>query len=347
MKPTDTQGPPQKSSPVANQQLGLFLRRKTTRLLLTLLCVALFAFTLIEMSPIDPVTAYLGMDRMQISEEHIATIVERWGLDQSGPTRFFLWAKNVLQGDFGTSIIYNEPVVDVIAKRFFVSLKLMGLAWLFSGIFGLALGVTAGLRQHSLADKCVRLYAYLMASTPSFWVGIVLLSIFSVWLGWTPVCGAVPIGVCPADATVLQYLQHMLLPAATLSIVGIAQIALHTREKMIEAMTSNYATFAWAQGESRWGIGLRHALINVLLPALTLQFASLGELFGGSVLAEQVFSYPGLGKATVEAGLRGDVPLLLGITLISALFVFSGNLIADMLYLRVDPRIQSERGLHP
>jgi peptide/nickel transport system permease protein len=170
-------------------------------------------------------------------------------------------------------------------------------------------------------------------------MGMVLLSIFSVSLGITPICGAYPPGISSSEATVWQYILHLLLPAATLSLIGIAQIALHTREKMIDAMNSNYALFAIAQGNSRVGVALHHALRNVALPAITLQFASLGELFGGSVLAEQVFSYPGLGKATVEAGVRGDIPLLLGIALFSALFVFVGNTIADLLYFRLDPRI--------
>ncbi len=331
---------------MTRQNKTTFWIKKIAKLILTLICVATLAFTLVQLSPIDPVTAYLGMDRMQISTEQEQTIIARWGLEKGPTERFFIWANNAIHGDLGNSIIYNEPVTTVIKNRFWVSLKLMGLAWIFSGIFGFGLGMLAGLRQDSVIDKTIRWYAYLMASTPSFWVGMVLLSIFSVSLGWTPISGATPIGILPSDATVLQYLLHLILPAATLSIIGVAQIALHTREKMIEAMNSNYALFAWAQGESRLGIGIRHAMINVALPAMTLQFASLGELFGGSILAEQVFSYPGLGKATVEAGLRGDVPLLLGITLISAVFVFSGNLAADLLYGKIDPRIKLEGGVN-
>ena len=317
-----------------------FFLGKAGRLALILSLVSVLAFTLVSLSPIDPVSAYIGIDRIQISTEQEQRIIERWGLDQPAPKRFFIWVGNVARGDLGQSMIFNEPVVKVIGKRFMTSLWLMASAWALSGVLGFVLGVLAGMNRGSIMDRIIRLYSYTLASTPSFWMGLVLLSVFSVGLGLTPICCAVPPGVSPADATILQKLHHLILPAATLSIIGIAQIALHTREKMIDAMNSEYALFAFAQGESRAGVAWRHALRNVALPAVTLQFASLGELFGGSVLAEQVFSYPGLGKATVEAGIRGDVPLLLGITLFSALFVFSGNLIADLLYGVLDPKIR-------
>jgi peptide/nickel transport system permease protein len=319
-----------------------FWLNRTGRLFLTMALVSVLAFTLVTLSPIDPVTAYLGMDRMQIGQEQEQLIIARWGLEKGPVERFFIWAENVVHGNLGQSMIFNEPVTTVITKRFLTSLNLMILAWLMSGVLGFTLGVMAGMRQNSVIDRTVRLYAYLMASTPSFWMGMVLLAIFSVALGWTPICGAYPPGTTFADATMWQRLHHLILPAATLSIIGIAQIALHTREKMIDAMNSDYALFALAQGDSQVGVAIHHALRNIALPAITLQFASLGELFGGSVLAEQVFSYPGLGKATVEAGLRGDVPLLLGITLFSTFFVCCGNTIADLLYTRLDPRINRQ-----
>ncbi len=316
-----------------------FCLNRAGRLFMTLALVSSLAFTLVNLSPIDPVSAYLGLDRMQISPAQEELIVERWGLNKAPVERFVIWVGNTLQGDLGRSIIFNEPVSEVIAKRFKTSLSLMACAWLISGVLGFVLGVFSGIYQNSLVDRAIRLYAYIMASTPTFWIGMVLLAIFSVQLGITPICGAYPIGIPSAEVTVWQHLLHLILPAATLSLIGVAQIALHTREKMIDAMNSNYALFATAQGESRIGVAWHHAMKNISMPAITLQFASLGELFGGSVLAEQVFSYPGLGKATVEAGIRGDVPLLLGITLFSTLFVFMGNTIADLLYRKLDPRI--------
>ena len=137
-------------------------------------------------------------------------------------------------------------------------------------------------------------------------------------------------------------IKHLILPALTLSIVGVANVALHTRQKLIEVLASDYVLFARARGEHGFVLFWRHGLRNIAMPAITLQFASFSELFGGAVLAEQVFSYPGLGQATVEAGLRGDVPLLLGIVIFSTLFVFVGNLLADVIYQFVDPRTRRE-----
>lgn len=320
--------------------LPRFLARESLRLAFLLVAVSVIAFTLVSLSPVDPVSAYIGDEVLRVGPEQRQAIAERWGLDDPAPVRFVRWAGQVVQGHLGTSIVFNEPVAEVIGKRFVVSLWLMAAAWLVSGALGFVLGVVAGAAEGSLLDRAIRGYAYTLASTPSFWMGLVLLSIFAVGLGWAPIGGASPIGVPWEAATLGEKLRHLALPALALSIIGVAGIALHTREKTIDAMNSDYALFARAQGESRWGVAWRHSLRNVALPALTLQLGSLGELFGGAVLAEAVFSYPGLGQATVQAGLRGDVPLLLGITLFATLFAFTGNALADASYRFVDPRIR-------
>jgi len=311
---------------------------------LLIAAVASLSFVLVSNSPIDPVDAYVGTAMLKISPEQRDIIAQRWGLDQPPLKRFLTWAGQLVKGDFGVSAIFNEPVLDVIGKRFITSFWLMALAWSFSGAFGFCLGLTAGAWEGSMIDRGIRIYAYTMAATPTFWVGIVMLMVFSVFLGWTPTCCAWPLGMSADQATIWQRLHHLLLPAITLSLIGVAKIVLHTREKTIEAMHSDYAIFARAQGESTIGIVLRQALRNVALPAVTLQFASLGELFGGAVLAEQVFAYPGLGRATVEAGIGGDVPLLLGIVLFSTVFVFMGNSMADFIYQLVDPRMRKVVG---
>lgn len=322
-----------------NTTLTQFFLTKTVRLAALLAAVATLSYTLVSFSPIDPVDAYLGPMILKISPEQRSVIEKRWGLDQGPVARFLTWGKQIVKGDFGNSTIFNEPVISVIGKRFVTSFWLMFSAWLLSGGLGFFLGVLSGTYEDSFLDKIIGLYAYVMASTPTFWVGMVLLAFFSVHLGWTPVCCAWPIGLSQDEASLLQRIYHLLLPAFSLSLIGVAQITLHTREKTISAMNSDYAAFARAQGEKRLGIAFHHAVRNIALPAVTLQFASIGELFGGAVLAEQVFLYPGLGKATVEAGYRGDVPLLLGIVLFSTLFVFTGNTIADLIYRVVDPRI--------
>ena len=164
--------------------------------------------------------------------------------------------------------------------------------------------------------------------------------VFGVWLKILPIGLSVPIGVEASGVTFLDRVRHAILPAVTLSITGVSNIALHTREKMIDIMESDYVLFAKARGVTGWKLFWQHGFRNVLLPVITLQFASISEIFGGSVLVEQVFSYPGLGQAAVAAGLGSDMPLLMAITIVSAIFVFGGNLIANLLYGVVDPRIR-------
>ena len=315
---------------------------RIVRLALVLTAVAIIAFALAKLSPVDPINAYLGADIARIGPEQRALIAEKWGLDQPAQLQFGKWLGNMLAGDLGYSITYNAPVADVLAARFRTSLPLLTLAWLLSGVLGFALGVTAGAFPGTWLDRSIRVYSYVLASAPTFWFAILLLMVFSVGMRWTPVCCAAPIGVLPQDVTTGQFLHHLILPLLTLTILGVAQIALHTRAKMVEIMGSDYALYARAQGASQVEIAIRHGARNAALPAITVLFASLGELFGGSILAEQVFAYPGLGSATVEAGIRGDVPLLLALALFLTVFVFIGNSIADLLYRVVDPRMHGE-----
>ena len=318
----------------------IFTTQKLLRLGLLLLAVAIFTFVLLSLSPIDPVQAYIGADMMQISPEQRQLIAERWGLDQPMLLRFGDWLGQLVQGNWGTSMVFNQPVGEVIASRFSVSVQMLAIAWLLSGLLGLGLGIVAGALAGTWIDRAIRLYAYTLASSPTFWVALLLLIVFSVSLKVTPICCAAPPGRLAADVTFWQHLHHLLLPALTLSIIGVASITLHTRQKLIEVLHSDYVLFARAQGESLWGVIHHHGLRNLVLPALTLQFASLSELFGGAVLVEQVFAYPGLGEATVQAALRSDIPLLVGIVFFSALFVYTGNTLADLAYPLVDPRIR-------
>ena len=319
---------------------GKWFGMKLIRLCTLLLALSIVTFGLMSLSPIDPVQAYIGADAMRVSSEQRQAIADYWGLDDPPHVRYLHWASAMLQGDMGTSMLYREPVADVIGERFLHSAALMAVAWLASGVIGLAFGIVAAANKGRWPDRIITWYCYTIASTPAYWVGLVMLVVFAVWLGWFPVGLAVPAGVMASDVTLLDRIYHLVLPALTLSMVGIAPIALHTREKLLSVLSSDYVLYARARGEKGYTLIRQHGLRNILLPAVTLQFTSFSELFGGAVLAEQVFSYPGLGQATVEAGLGGDVPLLLGIVLCSALFVFIGNLIADLLYRLIDPRMR-------
>ena len=322
-----------------------YLARHIVRFALLMLAVGLVVFALVSMSPIDPVQANVGQAAyVNMSEAKRAQLASYWGGDVPFWERFANWAGALLQGDMGTSLRFNAPVSEVIAHRAANSLALMGIAWLLSGVLGFVLGVAAGARRGGAIDRVVRSYCFLLASTPTFWLGLLILMVFAVQLGWFPIGFSVPIGVSAADVTLADAAHHLVLPALTLSVTGVANIALHTREKVVDVLESDYVRFARARGESELSVIVHHGLRNVALPAVTLQCAFISEIFGGSVLVEQVFSYPGLGQAAVTAGLGGDVALLAGIALVSVALVFGGNLLANILYGVLDPRMRVGEG---
>ncbi|WP_319508044.1 ABC transporter permease [uncultured Methanolobus sp.] len=322
------------------RKLSIFIGKKTLKLVFLLIVVCIASFWIVEQSPIDPVRAYIG--EMSIQPEQKAKLEEYWGVNTPAHEKILNWAENILKGDLGTSLIYRMPVTDVVKERFTASLVLMASSWLLSGVFGFILGIIAGMTNGTLIDKAIKVYCYILLAAPIFWLALIFLLIFAVDLGWFPIGLSVPISVASEDVTFFDRIHHLILPTVTLSLLGVASIAMFTREKLIEVMSSDYVLFAKARGEKGFDLVKRHGIRNVALPAITLQFLGFSELFGGAVLVEQVFSYPGIGQAAVAAGLRSDVPLLLAIVIVSAVFVYSGNMIADIIYEFVDPRIKQQ-----
>ena len=315
--------------------------RKIIRCFTLLLGISLLSFVLLKASPVDPVMASVNYDTT-LSEEQYNAIAEYYGLNEPPVTQYLLWIKNFIHGDFGTSLVHREPVIEVIKARAGASALLMGVSWILSGILGFALGTIAAVHQGKLFDRFVKWFSYLQATVPTFWIGLIFLIIFAVQLRWFPIGISSPIGVLSENVTFMDRLRHLILPAFTLSVLGIANVTLHTREKMIDVLHSEYVTFAKARGENSWQIFKNHALRNAIVPAITIHFSYFGELFGGSVLAEEVFSYPGLGSTLTEAGLKSDTPLLLAIVMIGAVFVFCGNMTADILNGLFNPNLRRE-----
>lgn len=319
----------------------VFIGKNLIRILLLTICISMVTFALMKASPIDPLQANVGQAALgTMSQEQREKLEEYWGVNTPPIRQYLSWAGDFVRGDMGISLLYRQPVTEVIAVKLSNSLFLMITAWIISGVLGFLLGVVSGMNQGKFVDKLIRGYCLVVSSTPAFWLALLLLMIFSVWLQLFPIGLSVPIGVEASGVTFLDRVYHAVLPALTLSITGVSNIALHTREKMIDVMQSDYVLFARMRGEKGWRLFRYYGFRNVLLPAVTLDFASISEIFGGSVLVEQVFSYPGLGQAAVAAGLGSDLPLLMAITIVSALIVFGGNLAANLLYGMIDPRIR-------
>ena len=259
-----------------------FVLKQIVRFVLLMLAVSLVVFALVSASPVDPVQANVGQAAViGMSDEKQAQLAAYWGADTPFWERYLNWLIAIFQGDMGTSLRFNAPVADVIATRALNSLALMAIAWVASGVLGIVLGIVAGAFRGRWPDKLVKGYCYLLASMPTFWLGLVALMVFSVWLGWFPMGFSAPVGVAASEVTLADAAYHIALPAIVLSFSGVANIALHTREKLVDVMESDYVRFARARGEGLASIVRRHGLRNLLLPAITLQFASFSEIFGG------------------------------------------------------------------
>ena len=310
--------------------------RSLLHLILLLLAVSLVSFLLVSMSPVDPLQTNVGQTALgSMAPEQIEKLQAYWGVGVPVWKRFFNWISGICHGDFGISLLYRRPVLEVIAEKASASVAPSVCVAVFGNrgdIFrncsGGKTGQVGGSPDYGLLHRD-RGNAVLLAGAGA------AASLYSA-------ASRLPnrVGMAADEVSLADRLYHAFLPACTLGLTGISSIAMHTREKVIEILESDYVLYARARGESGWRLIFRHGLRNLLLPVITLQFGSISEIFGGSVLVEQVFSYPGLGQAAVTAGLGSDIPLLMGITLISAVLVFAGNAAADGLYRLVDPRLR-------
>lgn len=269
------------------------------------------------------------------SPDTVAAVARKLGLDQPLWRQYWSWASGVLRGDLGRSLIMERPIAPVIGDALAVSASLAIVSFALVVVFGIGLGVLAGIRHNGIVDHGISVFTYLGIAVPEFFWGIVLVLVFASWLGWLPSGGASPIqkGVGP-------FLAHIALPAATLTFTLIAHVSRLTRSSMIEVLRSQYVRNARAKGLPERVVVMRHALRNALLPTITVLAIDFGWLIGGIVVVEAVFSYPGIGRLLVFAIQRHDLPLLqASILIIAAIYCFA-NLAADLLYAVVNPKIR-------
>ena len=219
------------------QRLGRTFLSYSVKIISLLLAVSVIAFVLVSFSPIDPVQQYILGLGTAVSPEQRAEIEEYWGVNEPPVERYFTWLRELLKGNWGESALYRRPVMDIISERFANSLALMLCAWVLSGLVGFFLGCVMGMYQDKWPDRILKKICYLLSSVPTFWLGLVFVLVFAVWLKWFPIGFSAPIGVTQEDVTLWQRLHHQALPAITLSLMSFANIALHTRQKLIDALT--------------------------------------------------------------------------------------------------------------
>ncbi|MCW6033424.1 ABC transporter permease [Pantoea sp. JK] len=298
----------------------------------TLLLVSIMVFALQKLLPGDPVLAMAGEER---DPAVIAQLRAEYHLDDPIPTQYFAWIGNALTGDLGMSLRTKEPVTALIASKLPVTLELSLLAMIIALVIGISMGIIAAVRKDSWVDHTTNFVALSGISVPHFWLGILLILLFSVHLQWLPASGFVPI-----SEDVAQNLKTLLLPALVLGTGLAATLMRHTRASMIAVLKADYIRTARAKGLLAKKVVLKHALRNALMPIVTLTTLLFGELLGGAVLTEQVFTLPGFGKMIVDAVFNRDYAVVQGVVLVVAIGFLLLNLLADVLYMIINPKMR-------
>jgi peptide/nickel transport system permease protein len=314
--------------------VGPFLARRLLHLGPVLLGVSLIVFLVLHLAPGDPAEVMLGANA---NKEDLARLRTQLGLDQPLYVQYLTWISHVARGDLGRSLWMKRPVLGEVLERFKATLLLTGSALLLSTLGGIALGIASATRANSLLDRLSGVASLFGASMPVFWLGIVLMVIFSLWLGWLPASGMyAPYG----GGGLRDLFAHLVLPAVTLAAASVTIIARLTRATMLETLGQDYVRTARAKGLGERMVVWRHALKNALIPIVTVVGVQAGYLLGGAVLTETVFAWPGVGTLVVQGILARDMPLVQGGVLVIALSFVVVNLAVDTLYAWLDPRIK-------
>jgi len=310
-----------------------FLPRRLLQLIPTLFLVSVIIFSLQQLLPGDPALVMAGEEK---DPEVIAQIREQYHLDKPLPVQYGYWLAGVLQGDLGESMRIKKPVSELVAEKLPVTLQLATMAMLFALLIGIPAGILSAVKKGSGWDIGANIFALWGLSTPNFWLGIMLIFLFSVKLGWLPASGF----VSPFE-DLRQSLATTVLPAFVLGNAIAAVLMRHMRSAMLQAMSADYVRTARAKGLYERYVVLRHALRNALTPVITLGALEFGTLLSGAVLTEQVFSIPGFGKLIVDAVFNRDYAVVQGVVLVTASVYVLLNLLADVLYVLVNPRLRS------
>ena len=312
--------------------MGKYLLRRLAAIVPTLFFVSVLIFGLQQLLPGDPAIALAGEDR---DPNVVAYLRAKFHLDEPLPVRYGYWLGGVLRGDLGESVRIQKPVTELILEKLPVTIQLAAMAMLIALAIGITAGVISAVKKDTWLDYAANVFALWGLSTPNFWLGILLILLFAVQLGWLPASGYVsPFEDLKAN------LAAMIMPAFVLGNAIAAVLMRHTRSAMLQVLSSDYVRTARAKGLNERIVVLKHALRNALIPIITLGALEFGTLLSGAVLTEQVFSIPGFGKLIVDAVFNRDYSVVQGVVLFTATVYITLNLLADMAYFLVNPRMR-------
>lgn len=314
--------------------------RRLIQMLIVLLGTTVLNFVLLKLMPGDLVDV-IASESGNVSPEYVAQLRQAYGIDQSVTTQLLHYVSHVLRLDLGFSFRFGEPVAQLIFERLGPTLALIGTALVLSVLLGVALGVLAARKPHGIVDTTLSALATVGYSAPMFWTALLLIVVFGVHLEWLPIGGIVDTNVAHHGfGLFVDWVRHLILPAATLVLYYMAVFARLSRASMIETLHEDFIRTARAKGARPWRVLIRHALRHAVLPVLTMLGLQSSALLGGSIVVETVFGWPGLGQLSFEAIKSRDVNLLVGVLLLSAVLVVVLNLLVDLLYGWIDPRVR-------
>ena len=300
-----------------------------------LIIISVILFILLRVMPVDPIYSMIGEDSEAMTPEMHAIIVKTLGLDRPLPIQYFDWVTDMVTGNWGNSFQNKRSVVSELAARIPHTLQLAIAAFVLGAVLGVAAGVVAALRRNSILDMFATSGAMFGIAVPDFWFALMLILLFSVTLGWLPVFGSALVWEEPVSG-----IKHLILPATALGLNGAATIMRQTRSALLEVMGEDYIRTARAKGLMERRVIWLHALKNSMLPVITILGLRLGGILGGSVIIETMFSWPGVGRLAVFALQRADYPVIQAIVMISAVTILIANLLTDIAYAYLDPRIR-------
>jgi peptide/nickel transport system permease protein len=321
--------------------MARYLLRRILQAIPVLIGITIITFIFMELAPGDAVSGLLMSAEGTAGTVDVEALRARYGLDQPAPIRYFRWLGEMLQGNFGTRILSGRPVINEIALRLPATVQLMVAAVIISILIGMPLGIFTALRQYSAADYALTGFVFMGISVPGFFAAIALVYLFAVQLDWFPTSGySTPGQDFTGLERFLDLAHHMALPTFVLAIESSASIMRYTRASMLDVIRQDYITTARSKGLSPIVVTIRHALRNALLPVITIIGLRLPSLFGGAIVIEGIFSWPGMGRLYLDGVTTRDIPLIMGMVLISAVVIVISNIITDLTYALADPRVR-------
>jgi peptide/nickel transport system permease protein len=314
--------------------MARYLLHRLAQSLVLLVIVSMIGFALLHLTPGGPLSQFAMTPGMTAADLH--RVAHEMGLDQPLPMQYVTWAWHLVQGDWGRSYRDQEPVLGIIASHLAATLELMVSSSILAVIIGTWVGVLGALRRYSLADYLTTIGAMVALSIPTFWFGLVMIYIFSVLLAWLPAGGIATVG----NGSPLDLLRHLAMPCVVLALVTVATWSRYMRSATLEVINQDYVRTARAKGLRPREILRHHILRNAMLPMITLTGLQLPTLLGGALVAETVFTWPGMGRLFLDSLGYRDYPVVMGLLMVAAILTLLGNLIADILYVVFDPRMR-------